>query len=64
MLLCNSKELIQNHVVWSYVIKIFKCLKNIIHIEMMKNLEFKFSVPEMFVRIENADIKKQRQGKN
>ena len=31
---------------------------------MIKNLGFIISVPEMFVRIENADIKKQRQGKN
>ena len=31
---------------------------------MMKKLEFKISVPEMFVRIENADVKKHWQGKN
>ena len=31
---------------------------------MMKNLAFKFSVPEMFVRIENADVKNHWQGKN
>ena len=34
--------------------------------QMSNDKEFGFiiSVPEMFVRIENADIKKQRQGEN
>ena len=31
---------------------------------MIKNLEIIISVPEMFVRIENADIKKHWQGQN
>ena len=30
----------------------------------MKKLEFKISVPEMFVRIEITDVKKHWQGKN
>ena len=55
MLLCNSKVLIQNHAVWSYVIKmnIFECLKTLSKYQK----EFKISVPEVFVRIENADVK-------
>ena len=57
MLWHNSKGLIQNHAVWSYVIKIFRYL-------MIKNLEFIISIPEMFVRIENADIKNHWHGKN
>ena len=31
---------------------------------MIKNLEFIISIPEMFVRIENADIKNHWHGKN
>ena len=55
MLLYNSKVLIQNHVVWSYVIKmnIFECVKTLWKYQK----EFKISVPEVFVRIENADVK-------
>ena len=55
MLLYNSKVLIQNHVVWSYVIKmnIFECVKTL----RKYRKEFKISVPEVFVRIENADVK-------
>ena len=31
---------------------------------MQYSIEFKISVPEMFVRIENADVKNHWQGKN
>ena len=55
MLLYNSKVLIQNHEVWSYVIKMnmFDYVKTLWKYQM----EFRISVPEMFVRIENADVK-------
>ena len=38
MLLCNSKELIQNHVGWSYIIKIFKYLNSVYKLVMGWNL--------------------------
>ena len=56
MLLCNSKVLIQNHAVWSYVIEmnILDVYTNYENIKRDLRLMY---LPEMFVRIENADVK-------
>ena len=59
MLWHNSKALIQNHAVWSYVIKILRYLGN-----DKKKWEFIISIPEMFVRIWYTDVKNHWQGKN
>ena len=56
MLLYNSKVLIQNHAVWSYVIEmnILDVYTNYENIKRDLRLMY---LPEMFVRIENADVK-------
>ena len=56
MLWHNSKALIQNHAVWSYVIEM-----NILDVytnyeNIKRDLKLMY-LPEMFVRIENADVK-------